>query len=43
MITRIVRIFLAMAAAVLLAVAYFHVQSASMKTDAAKAFLALKQ
>lgn len=41
MITRIVRIFLAMAAAVLLAAAaYFHAQSASIMTDAAKAFLA---
>jgi hypothetical protein len=40
MIIRTVRIFLAMAAAVLLAAAYFHAQSASVMTDAAKAFLA---
>jgi hypothetical protein len=40
MITRIVRMVLAMAAAGLLAAAYFHAHSASVMTDAAKAFLA---
>jgi hypothetical protein len=40
MINRIVRIFLAIAAVGLLAAAHFHVQSASIMTDGAKAFLA---